>query len=191
MLDEAERRRLRGTDVVIGLVETHGRAATEEKIGDLEVIPRRVFAHRGVTLADLDVDAVIARAPDVALVDELAHTNAPGAVRPKRWQDVMVLLDAGIDVVTTVNVQHLASLVDDVQAITGVRQRETVPDQVVREADQIQARRPVAAATEEASRARQHLPGGPGGCLARQVLPRGQPHGAAGTRAAVARRQGG
>ncbi|MFV0286051.1 MAG: ATP-binding protein [Demequina sp.] len=138
MLDEAERRKLRGTDVVIGLVETHGRAATEEKIGDLEVIPRRVFEHRGVTLADLDVDAVIARAPDVALVDELAHTNAPGAVRPKRWQDVMVLLDAGIDVVTTVNVQHLASLVDDVQAITGVRQRETVPDQVVREADQIQ-----------------------------------------------------
>ncbi|WP_084130188.1 ATP-binding protein [Demequina sp. NBRC 110055] len=138
MLDEAERRKLRGTDVVIGLVETHGRVATADKIGDLEVIPRRVLEHRGVTLTDLDVDAVIARAPDVALVDELAHTNPPGSARDKRWQDVTALLDAGIDVVTTVNVQHLASLVDDVEAITGVRQRETVPDHVVREADQIQ-----------------------------------------------------
>lgn len=138
MLDEAQRRCARGTDVVIGLVETHGRAATVAKIGDLEMIPRRLVEHRGSTLTELDVQAVLERAPEVALVDELAHTNAPGSKHAKRWQDVHDLLDAGIDVVTTVNVQHLASLTDDVEAITGVRQRETVPDRVVREADQIQ-----------------------------------------------------
>jgi two-component system sensor histidine kinase KdpD len=138
MLDEAQRRCARGTDVVIGLVETHGRAATVAKIGDLEMIPRRLVEHRGSTLTELDVQAVLDRAPSVALVDELAHTNAPGSEHAKRWQDVHDLLDAGIDVVTTVNVQHLASLTDDVEAITGVRQRETVPDQVVRDADQIQ-----------------------------------------------------
>ncbi|KZM76775.1 DUF4118 domain-containing protein [Cellulosimicrobium sp. I38E] len=138
MLDEAVRRRARGTDVVVGLVETHGRPATAAKIGDLEVVPRRAVGHRGVELTELDVDAVVARGPDVALVDELAHTNAPGSRHAKRWQDVHDLLDAGIDVVTTVNVQHLESLTEDVEAITGVRQRETVPDHVVREADQIQ-----------------------------------------------------
>lgn len=138
MLDEADRRRARGTDVVIGLVETHGRTATVERIGDLEMLPRRLVEHRGTTLTELDVPAVLERAPEVVLVDELAHTNAPGSEHPKRWQDVHDLLDAGIDVVTTVNVQHLASLTDDVEAITGVRQRETVPDKVVREADQIQ-----------------------------------------------------
>lgn len=138
MLDEAHRRRARGTDVVIGLVETHGRSATVAKIGDLEMIPRRLVEHRGTTLTELDVEAVLDRAPEVALVDELAHTNASGSKHAKRWQDVYDLLDAGIDVVTTVNVQHLASLTDDVEAITGVRQRETVPDKVVREADQIQ-----------------------------------------------------
>jgi two-component system sensor histidine kinase KdpD len=138
MLDEADRRRERGTDVVIGLVETHGRTATVARIGDLEMLPRRLVEHRGTTLTELDVPAVLERAPEVVLVDELAHTNAPGSGHPKRWQDVHDLLDAGIDVVTTVNVQHLASLTDDVEAITGVRQRETVPDKVVREADQIQ-----------------------------------------------------
>ncbi|WP_276319037.1 DUF4118 domain-containing protein [Oerskovia turbata] len=138
MLGEAHRRRARGTDVVVGLVETHGRAATITQIGDLEVVPRRVVSHRDVELTELDVDAVIARAPQVALVDELAHTNAPGSRHRKRWQDVQDLLAAGIDVVTTVNVQHLESLTGDVEAITGVRQRETVPDQVVRDADQIQ-----------------------------------------------------
>ncbi|MBN0041692.1 sensor histidine kinase KdpD [Cellulosimicrobium cellulans] len=138
MLDEAHRRRSRGTDVVVGLVETHGRPATAAKIGDLEVVPRRAVGHRGVELTELDVDALVARDPDVALVDELAHTNAPGSRHAKRWQDVHDLLDAGIDVVTTVNVQHLESLTEDVEAITGVRQRETVPDHVVREADQIQ-----------------------------------------------------
>jgi two-component system sensor histidine kinase KdpD len=138
MLDEAQRRLARGTDVVVGLVETHGRAATAALLDGLEVVPRRTVAHRGVTLTELDVPAVLARAPRVVLVDELAHTNAPGSTHPKRWQDVEDLLAAGIDVVTTVNVQHLESLVDAVEAITGVRQRETVPDEVVRAAGQIQ-----------------------------------------------------
>nr|WP_278025467.1 DUF4118 domain-containing protein [Xylanibacterium ulmi] len=138
MLDEAERRRARGTDVVVGLVETHQRAATAAKVGSLEVVPRCEVAYRGATLTEMDIAAVLARAPQVALVDELAHTNAPGSRHAKRWQDVHDLLDAGVDVITTVNVQHLASLVDDVEAITGVRQQETVPDQVVRDADQIQ-----------------------------------------------------
>jgi two-component system sensor histidine kinase KdpD len=138
MLDEAHRRLARGTDVVVGLVETHGRAGTAAEVEGLEVVPRRLIEHRGVTLDELDVAAVVARAPQVVLVDELAHTNVPGAGHPKRWQDVHDLLDAGIDVITTVNVQHLESLNDDVAAITGVRQRETVPDQVVRDADQIQ-----------------------------------------------------
>ncbi|ACZ22607.1 osmosensitive K+ channel signal transduction histidine kinase [Sanguibacter keddieii DSM 10542] len=138
MLDEARRRRARGTDVVVGLVETHGRQATAEQVGDLEVLPRAVVPYRGTELGELDVAGVLARAPEVVLVDELAHTNAPGSTHPKRWQDVADLLEAGIDVVTTVNVQHLESLGDDVHAITGVRQRETVPDHVVRSADQVQ-----------------------------------------------------
>ncbi|MGY4644264.1 DUF4118 domain-containing protein [Cellulomonas sp. URHB0016] len=138
MLDEAHRRQARGTDVVVGLVEAHGRAATAAQLDGLEVLPRRVLTHRGVELTELDVDAVLARAPQVAMIDELAHTNVPGAGHPKRWQDVQDILAAGIDVVTTVNVQHLESLNDDVEAITGVKQRETVPDHVVRDADQIQ-----------------------------------------------------
>ncbi|NKX92574.1 sensor histidine kinase KdpD [Sanguibacter hominis ATCC BAA-789] len=138
MLDEAQRRRDRGTDVVVGLVETHGRAATAAQIGDLEVIPRTVVNHRGTELGELDVDAVLRRAPEVVLIDELAHTNPPGARNSRRWQDVQEVLDAGIDVVTTVNIQHLESLGDAVEAITGVRQRETVPDHIVRAADQVQ-----------------------------------------------------
>ncbi|HEY0117566.1 MAG TPA: sensor histidine kinase KdpD [Cellulomonas sp.] len=138
MLDEAHRRQARGTDVVVGLIETHGRPATGALTEGLEIVPRRPVSYRGVTLTELDVPALVERAPEVALVDELAHTNAPGSTRPKRWQDVEDLLAAGIDVITTVNVQHLESLVDAVEAITGVRQRETVPDEVVRAADQIQ-----------------------------------------------------
>ncbi|MCR6688814.1 DUF4118 domain-containing protein [Cellulomonas sp.] len=137
-LDEAHRRLARGTDVVVGLVETHGRSATAAQLDGLEVVPRRVVVHRGAELGELDVAAVLARAPQVVVVDELAHTNAPSTSNEKRWQDVHELLDAGIDVVTTVNVQHLESLNDDVEAITGVRQRETVPDHVVRDAEQIQ-----------------------------------------------------
>lgn len=138
MLDEAHRRLARGTDVVVGLVETHGRAATAAQIPGLEVVPRQTLVHRGQEFTEMDVDAVLARAPQVVMVDELAHTNVPGARHAKRWQDVHDLLAAGIDVVTTVNVQHLESLNDDVEAITGVRQRETVPDRVVRDADQVQ-----------------------------------------------------
>ena len=138
MLCEARRRAGRGTDVVIGLYETHGREFTAEQIGDLPVIPRRVFHHRGVELTEMDTDAVLARHPQVVLVDELAHTNAPGSVHEKRWQDVEQLLDAGIEVITTVNIQHLESLNDVVAAITGIKQVETVPDEVVRAAEQIE-----------------------------------------------------
>jgi two-component system sensor histidine kinase KdpD len=138
MLDEGHRRAERGTDVVIALVETHGREHTAAKVEGLEVVPRRTVEYRGATFAELDLDAVLARRPQVALVDELAHTNVPGVGNAKRWEDVEVLLAAGIDVVTTVNVQHLESLNDVVAEITGVPQRETVPDTVVRSADQVE-----------------------------------------------------
>jgi two-component system sensor histidine kinase KdpD len=137
MLGEARRRQERGTDVVVGIVETHDRAKTAALLEGLEIIPRRpVGGHPG--LDELDVDAVLARKPEVVLIDELAHTNAPGSRNRKRWQDVEELLDAGIDVLTTVNVQHLESLNDVVERITGVRQQETVPDEVVRRAEQIE-----------------------------------------------------
>lgn len=138
MLDEGRRRRDRGVDVVVAVVETHGRAQTAALLDGMEIAPRRSAQHRGASFTDLDVDAVLARRPDLALVDELAHTNVPGSRNAKRWQDVDELLAAGIDVVTTVNVQHLESLNDVVRAITGVRQLETVPDDVVRRADQIE-----------------------------------------------------
>ncbi len=138
MLNEGRRRRERGTDVVIGFVETHGRVNTAEQIGALEVIPRRTVTHRGAALTEMDTDAVLRRRPDLALVDELAHTNAPGSTHEKRWQDVDDLLAAGIDVISTVNVQHLESLNDVVERITGIRQRETIPDHVARAADQIE-----------------------------------------------------
>ncbi|MEU6037936.1 DUF4118 domain-containing protein [Actinomadura sp. NPDC047616] len=138
MLNEGRRRAARGTDVVVGLVETHGRARTAEQIGDLEVVPRREIRYRGRTFTEMDVDAVLARGPRVALVDELAHTNVPGSRNAKRWQDIEELLEAGVDVISTVNVQHLESLNDVVERITGVRQRETVPDEVVRRAEQIE-----------------------------------------------------
>ena len=138
MLNEGRRRKQRGTDVVIGYVEAHGRAHTAEQIGEVEVVPRHVVEYRGAALEEMDLDAVLARRPDVALVDELAHTNVPGSRHPKRWEDVEVLLDAGIDVVSTVNIQHLESINDVVERITGVKQRETLPDQIVRAADQIE-----------------------------------------------------
>ncbi|MCK2212974.1 DUF4118 domain-containing protein [Actinomadura sp. ATCC 31491] len=138
MLSEARRARERGKDVVVGYVETHGRARTAELLDGLEIVPRATLTHRGATFTELDVAAVRARAPATALVDELAHTNAPGSRNPHRRQDVEELLEAGIDVVTTVNVQHLASLSDVVEKITGVPQRETVPDEVIRRADRIE-----------------------------------------------------
>src|SRR4051812_9211002 len=130
MLGEAIRRRERGTDLVVGFAETHGRPRTAALLDTLEVVPRRG--------TEMDVGAVIARAPEVAFVDELAHTNAPGSRNDKRWQDVDELLRAGIDVVSTVNVEHLESLADVAERITGARRTETVPDEVVRRADQIE-----------------------------------------------------
>jgi two-component system, OmpR family, sensor histidine kinase KdpD len=138
MLGEAHRRLDRGTDVVIGFVETHGRAKTAELLDGLEVVPRQQLVYRGREFPEMDVDAVLARRPEVAVVDELAHTNVPGSRNAKRWQDVEELLEAGIDVLSTVNVQHLEGLNDVVERITGVQQQETVPDEVVRRAEQIE-----------------------------------------------------
>lgn len=138
MLEEGRRLAGEGHDVVVAFVETHGRAATAAMIEGLEVVPRRTETHRGMALEEMDVDAVLARKPEIALVDELAHTNAPGSRHPKRWQDVEDLLAAGIDVISTVNTQHIESLGDVVLQITGVPQRETIPDSVLRSADQIE-----------------------------------------------------
>ncbi len=137
MLGEAQRRAERGTDVVVGYVETHGRKHTAEMLEGLEVIPRRELTYRDAPFTEMDVDAVLARRPAVAFVDELAHTNVPGAKNEKRWQDVDELLEAGVDVISTVNIQHLESVNDVVEKITGVPQRERVPDAVVRAADQV------------------------------------------------------
>jgi len=150
MLNEGWRRRERGTDVVIGWVETHGRIRTAEQIRDLEIIPRATIVYRGQTFEEMDLDAILARRPQVALVDELAHTNVPGSRNEKRWQDVAELLDAGITVISTLNIQHLESLNDVVERITGIRQRETIPDAVVRAAEQIE----LVDATPEALRRR-------------------------------------
>ncbi|WP_242579785.1 DUF4118 domain-containing protein [Streptomyces sp. MST-110588] len=138
MLSEAHRRMERGTDVVVAFVEHHGRPRTEVMLHGLEQIRRAELEYRGKTFTEMDVDAVLERRPAVALVDELAHTNIPGSRNTKRWQDIEELLEAGIDVISTVNIQHLESLGDVVESITGVRQRETVPDEVVRRADQIE-----------------------------------------------------
>ncbi|MEU0582648.1 sensor histidine kinase KdpD [Streptomyces sp. NPDC006132] len=138
MLSEAHRRVERGTDCVVAFVEHHDRPRTEVMLHGLEQVPRREIDHRGGTFTEMDLDAVLARRPQVALVDELAHTNVPGSRNAKRWQDVEELLAAGIDVISTVNIQHLESLGDIVESITGVRQQETVPDEVVRRADQIE-----------------------------------------------------
>jgi len=138
MLDEGWRRRERGTDVVVAYVETHGRALTKAQLRDLEVIPRVTHEYRGAMLEEMDLAAVLARHPAVALVDELAHTNVVGSTNDKRWQDVDALLDAGIDVITTVNIQHLESVNDVVEKITGIHQQETIPDAIVRRAEQIE-----------------------------------------------------
>jgi two-component system, OmpR family, sensor histidine kinase KdpD len=139
MLSEGHRRRERGADVVIAYVECHGRRLTEELITGLEVVPRKAVEYRGSRLEEMDLDAVLGRRPQLALVDELAHTNVPGAGRnEKRWQDVLELLGAGISVITTVNIQHLESIADEVEHMTGAKVRERVPDGVVRKADQIE-----------------------------------------------------
>jgi two-component system, OmpR family, sensor histidine kinase KdpD len=139
MLSEGRRRKQRGADVVIGFVECHGRENTEELIDDLEVIRRRVVEYRGSRFEEMDLDAVLERHPQVVLVDELAHTNVPGSGRhQKRWKDVVDLLDAEVDVITTVNIQHLESIADVVERIIEVPIRERVPDWVLRKADQIE-----------------------------------------------------
>ena len=139
MLDEGWRRFQRGADVVVGFVETHKRSYTMQQIRDLPVVPRKQVGYRDVVWEELDLDAVLERHPEVALIDELAHTNVPGSGRhEKRWEDVLEILDAGIAVITTVNIQHLESLADAVERITGVAVRERVPDWVVRRADQIE-----------------------------------------------------
>ncbi|MGH8996549.1 MAG: universal stress protein [Acidimicrobiales bacterium] len=139
MLGEGQRRRGRGADVVIGFVECHGRHLTEELIDRLEVVPRQSIDYRGSRFEEMNLDAVLIRRPKVALIDELAHSNVPGSGRhDKRWQDVLEILDAGIDVITTVNIQHLESIADAVEQMTGAQVRERVPDWVVRKADQIE-----------------------------------------------------
>ncbi len=138
MLNEGHRRESRGTDVVVGYVETHGRSQTQAQLGDLEVMPRKKVTYRGVTLEEMDTEAIIARHPKVALIDELAHTNVPGSKHPKRYQDVEEILDAGINVVTTLNIQHLESLNDLVASITGVRVRETLPDWILDQAEEVE-----------------------------------------------------
>jgi two-component system sensor histidine kinase KdpD len=137
MLQEGRRLRQQGEDVVIGIVETHGRTDTANLIGDLEQVPRRRIEYRGVVLEELDLDALLARRPTIALVDELAHTNAPGSRNAKRYQDVEELLRAGIHVITTMNIQHLESLYDLVEQATGVKVKERIPDYVLAQADQI------------------------------------------------------
>ncbi len=137
MLTEAHALRQRGVDVVVGFIETHGRAETAALLEGLESVPTRAIEYRGVTLREMDVDAVLARRPTVALVDELAHTNVPGSKFRKRWEDVLALIDAGINVICAVNVQHLESLNDVIQQTLGVTVRETVPDWVISQADQV------------------------------------------------------
>jgi two-component system sensor histidine kinase KdpD len=137
MLQEAHALRARGVDVVAGLVETYGRADTEALVRDLEIVPKRKVEYRGVTIEELDVDAVIRRTPQVAVIDELAHSNAPGSRNEKRYQDVLEILAAGINVMTAVNIQHLETLNDAVAKVTGVRVRETVPDTFLDRADEV------------------------------------------------------
>lgn len=138
MLNEGQRRQSRGTDVVVGYVETHGRPQTQAQLGDLEVLPRKRVTYRGVDLEEMDLEEILVRHPHVVLVDELAHTNVPGFRHHKRYQDVLEILDAGISVITTLNIQHLESLNDWVASITGIRVRETLPDRILDQADEVE-----------------------------------------------------
>ncbi len=137
MLDDAHALRRQGVDVAVGLIETHGRAETAARIGDLEVIPRRKIDYKGVTVEEMDLDACMARHPDVLVVDELPHTNAEGSRNEKRWQDVEEILSRGVAVMTALNVQHLEGVQDVVQSATGIEIRERVPDRIVRDADSV------------------------------------------------------
>src|SRR5947209_8766376 len=137
MLSDAQELRANGIDVVIGYFESHGRQDTIARTEGLEMVPRKVVEYRDTRLEEMDTEAVLAREPQVAVVDEFPHTNAPGSARPKRWEDVMALLEAGIDVLTTMNIQHLESLNDQVWQFTGIRVRETIPDWVMQQADEV------------------------------------------------------
>jgi two-component system sensor histidine kinase KdpD len=137
MLEDAHELKRQGIDVVVGLVEAHGRADTLAQIRDLDRVPLRHVEYRGVTLREMDLDAILARRPTIAVIDELAHTNAPGSTHQKRYEDVLSLLDAGINVITAVNIQHIESLNDVIASTTGVRVRETVPDWVLKRADEV------------------------------------------------------
>ena len=137
MLEEAQEARRQGIDVVIGYFEPHGRKDTIAKTEGLEVVPRRIVDYRGSIFEEMDTDAILRRRPALCVVDEFPHTNVPGSERLKRWQDVQVLLEAGIDVLTTMNIQHLESLNDQIWTITGIRVRETIPDWVMQQADQV------------------------------------------------------
>ncbi|HEV2213919.1 MAG TPA: histidine kinase, partial [Terracidiphilus sp.] len=137
MLQDAHLRRREGVDIVVGLVEPHGRKETADLIGDLEIVPPRVIPYRGVDLKEMDVDAILSRHPNTVIVDELAHTNVPGSKNHKRYEDVLELLDAGINVMTAVNIQHLETLNDAVNRSANTVIRETVPDSVVRRADEV------------------------------------------------------
>jgi two-component system, OmpR family, sensor histidine kinase KdpD len=137
MLEDAHAFRREGVDIVVGFVETYGRADTEAQIGDLEIVPKRKVEYRGVVLEEMDVDAILARTPQMCVVDELAHTNVPGSKHEKRYQDVLDLVDAGISVLTAVNIQHLETLNDAVSRVTGIRVRETVPDTFLDRADEV------------------------------------------------------
>lgn len=137
MLSEAIRRHSRGEDVVIGIIESHGRKATADLAGQLETVPRRKLPYKGASFEEMDVDAILARNPHVVLVDELAHTNVEGSKHAKRYEDVFELLDAGIDVLSTMNIQHLESVTPMVQGITGITVRETVPDWVLKRVDEV------------------------------------------------------
>src|SRR5690348_7831635 len=137
MLEDAQELRGQGIDVVVGYFEPHGRQETIAKLEGLELIPRKILEYRGTRLEEMDTEAILRRQPEAAVVDEFAHTNVPGSERLKRWEDVRVVLDAGIDVLTTMNVQHLESLNDQVWNVTGIRVRETIPDWVVDEADEV------------------------------------------------------
>src|SRR6202050_2401517 len=137
MLEEAAQAKRQGRDIVIGYFEPHGRADTIAKTEGLEIIPRRLIAYRGRDFEEMDTPAILARHPEICAVDEFPHTNIPGSERSKRWEDVMLLLDAGIDVLTTMNIQHLESLNDQMREITGVQVRETIPDWVVKQAEEV------------------------------------------------------
>lgn len=137
MLEEGQSLKAKGVDTVIGYFEPHGRADTIAKTEGLESVPRRTVEYRGTVFEEMDLGAVLARKPEVCLVDEFPHTNVPGVENEKRWQDVMALLDAGIDVITTMNIQHLESLNDQMRQITGVRVRETIPDWIMKQADEV------------------------------------------------------